>query len=212
MTRLAAAEAYRLWAPEYDATPNPLLALEERLIGETLRRSAHGLVLDVGCGTGRWGRLLPGCRYFGVDLCPQMLRGPRCAAGDALALPVVDAAADITVCSFVLGYVEEVDGALREWARVTRPGGTLVVSDLHPEAGWSRTFRLGGDVYEIEHRAHATQGVLLAAACAGLHLRHEFFAPFGEAERPVFRAAGREDLLERAGGTPAVWAGIWVRP
>ena len=96
MTRLEPAEAYRLWAPEYDATPNPLLALEERAIGGMLRRAASGLVLDVGCGTGRWERVLRPGRYFGVDMCPQMLRGTRCAAGDALALPVADEAADLT--------------------------------------------------------------------------------------------------------------------
>ena len=212
MIRLEHAEAYRLWAPEYDSTPNPLLALEERVIGGMLRRAASGLVLDVGCGTGRWERVLRPARYFGVDMCPQMLRGTRCAAGDALTIPVADAAAGLTICSFILGYVQELDAALKEWARVTRRGGTLAISDLHPDSGWSRSFRLGSEVYEIEHRVHAAQYVLDAASRAGLRLQHELAVPFGEAERPVFRAAGREDLLERVSGTPAVWAAVWVRP
>src|SRR5580698_4958341 len=34
-------EAYRLWAPEYDSTPNPLLSLEQRFLWP-LTRSAQG--------------------------------------------------------------------------------------------------------------------------------------------------------------------------
>ncbi len=292
MTQLAAAEAYRLWAPEYDATPNPLLALEERLLRDELRRAVRGLVLDVGCGTGRWGRLLEGCRYFGVDRCAEMLRGnsgagfslrrasarqsgsgteipsrlkpaplesssdleacsgmgqdagvghalgchpseartsrrvkrggrheclPHFApshfvAGNALALPVRDGAAALTISSFVLAYIDSPEAALAEWARVTRRGGMIVVSDMHPDAGWSRTFRSGDEVHEIEHHRHAAGAVLEAAARVGLRLEREITAGFGEEERPVFRAAGREDLLERARGTPALWAAFWIRP
>ena len=46
---LSSSAAYRLWAPYYDTVPNPLLALEERLVGELLPPSGFRTVIDVGC-------------------------------------------------------------------------------------------------------------------------------------------------------------------
>src|SRR5207249_10835747 len=53
---ISAATAHSLWAETYDRDPNPLLALEERIIGPLLPPfEANGmLALDVACGTGRW--------------------------------------------------------------------------------------------------------------------------------------------------------------
>jgi ubiquinone/menaquinone biosynthesis C-methylase UbiE len=46
------------------------------------------------------------------------------------------------LCALAIEYVDERVGALRELHRVLRPGGTLVLSRLHPTAEW---LRHGGD-------------------------------------------------------------------
>ena len=212
MIRVAAAEAYRIWAPEYDATPNPLLAVEQRMLADAVRGLARGLLLDVGCGTGRWARLARAARYAGVDLCREMIARRDCAVGSAAALPVRDSVAQVTLCSFVLGYVAEVEPVFAEFARVTAPGGSVVVSDLHPGSGWSRTFRRDGATYAIDHTPHPVGRVRAAAAAAGLRLASEHETAFAETERHLFVQAGREDLFARAAGVPAVWAAIWMRP
>jgi demethylmenaquinone methyltransferase/2-methoxy-6-polyprenyl-1,4-benzoquinol methylase len=51
-------------------------------------------------------------------------------AGDAMALPLADASVDGVVISFGLRNVADPDAALREFRRVTRPGGTLVVCEF----------------------------------------------------------------------------------
>ena len=51
-------------------------------------------------------------------------------AGDALALPFADGAFDAVTISFGLRNVADVDAALRELARVTKPGGRLVVCEF----------------------------------------------------------------------------------
>jgi ubiquinone/menaquinone biosynthesis C-methylase UbiE len=93
-----------------------------------------GRVLEVGCGTGLiLGRLAPeaACAY-GVDLSPNMLQGARdrglsVALGSATSLPFPDDSFDL-VCSFkVLAHVPDIEKALREIARVTRPGGRMVL-------------------------------------------------------------------------------------
>src|SRR5690606_16384103 len=51
-------------------------------------------------------------------------------AADALALPFADASFDAVTISFGLRNIVDTDGALREMARVTRPGGRLVVCEF----------------------------------------------------------------------------------
>ncbi|GFJ90143.1 hypothetical protein Prum_037850 [Phytohabitans rumicis] len=54
-------------------------------------------------------------------------------AGDALRLPFADETFDAVTISFALRNVVDLDAALRELARVTRPGGRLVVCEFsHP--------------------------------------------------------------------------------
>ena len=56
-------------------------------------------------------------------------------AGDALALPFADATFDAVTISFGLRNIVDTEAALREMARVTRPGGRLVVCEFsHPVA------------------------------------------------------------------------------
>lgn len=91
-------------------------------------------VLEAGCGTGlllsRIERVAS--EAIGVDLSAGMLarardRGLTVVQASVEALPFDDASFD-TVCSFkVLAHVPDIDRALSELARVTRPGGHLVL-------------------------------------------------------------------------------------
>jgi len=91
-------------------------------------------VLEVGCGTGLiLSRIAPWAESaVGIDLSPGMLsharrRGLDVHHGSATELPFEDASFD-TVCSFkVLAHVEPIELALREAARVVRPGGHVVI-------------------------------------------------------------------------------------
>lgn len=90
-------------------------------------------LLEVGCGTGlllaRFARFAR--RAQGVDLSPGMLsraraRGLDVREGSVTDLPFDDASFDV-VCSFkVLAHVEEIERALSEMFRVTRPGGVVI--------------------------------------------------------------------------------------
>ena len=74
---------------------------------------------------------------MGADLSLGMLYAGKRArpevpllAGDALRLPFADASFDAVTISFALRNVNDTDAALRELARVTRPGGRLVVCEF----------------------------------------------------------------------------------
>ncbi|MDG4827981.1 demethylmenaquinone methyltransferase [Solwaraspora sp. WMMD1047] len=130
-------------ASRYDLT-NTVLSFGRDRSWRRATRAALGLlpgerVLDVGAGTGVSTEELAGSGAYavGMDLSIGMLRAGRRArpevpllAGDALRLPFPDAAFDAVTISFALRNVVDPVAALREMARVTRPGGRLVVCEF----------------------------------------------------------------------------------
>lgn len=97
-------------------------------------------VLDLAAGTGvstrelsRSGAYVVACDFSVGMLAAGRDRGVPMAAGDALSLPFGDAVFDAVTLSFGLRNVADVDAALRDMLRVTRPGGHLVICEVsHP--------------------------------------------------------------------------------
>jgi SAM-dependent methyltransferase len=203
---VAAHEGYRLWAPMYDRDPNPLLALEMRILRELIGPLNKKLFLDAGAGTGRWMKHAhaAGARTFGIDLSPEMLAlaSGSLVRGDIRRLPFTDSSFDLAMCSMTAGYLPCLSDLLSELARVARQ---VIVSDLHPaavEAGWTRSFRSDGTKYELEHHCHSVSD-----------LGPDWFieATFGEPERHIFESAGKLDFFESSGHVPAIYAACWTR-
>jgi ubiquinone/menaquinone biosynthesis C-methylase UbiE len=218
--RISSLEAHSIWAASYDTTPNPLLALERRVLQDLLRVATAMRVVDVACGTGRWAAWFQerGATVVGIDACMEMLaRAPaplrgRFALARAEDLPLACDIADLTLCSFAAGYFFGLDRAIAEMARMTRSGGSVVIADLHPAAvatGWNRSFRAAGRIYELEHCGYLVADFIGAAEKAGLHLAAEIHAHFGEPERPFFEMAGRPERFAQVTDVPAIWVGSW---
>jgi ubiquinone/menaquinone biosynthesis C-methylase UbiE len=99
------------------------------------------LTLDVGCGEGRVARDLKarGHRVVAFDGSPTLVAA-ACAEdphgeyilGDAVALPIADAAADLVVSFMALHDVDDVDAAVAECARTLSVGGRLCAAIVHP--------------------------------------------------------------------------------
>jgi ubiquinone/menaquinone biosynthesis C-methylase UbiE len=219
--RVSVAEGYDLWAPTYDRDPNPLLALEERALQSLLPDLQGKQVLDVACGTGRWlERLLgAGARSgAGADFSPAMLRAGMSKAGlrgrlaraDCLALPFRSGVADLLFCSFALGHINDLVSVAREFARVTKPGADVFITDLHPEGyarGWRIGFRYRSESFEIGASVHSIREVREAFGSAGFELVRLIEPHLDEPEKPIFERAGRFNLFHRVRHIPAVL--IW---
>ena len=171
--------AYQLWAKSYPPRPhNPLMELEHASVLAMLPEVLGRIVLDAGCGSGRYLRELGdrGARVIGIDLSPAMLeraRGmtTRVARADIRALPFDGMAFDLVVCGLALGDVAALELALTEIARVLRRGGRVIYSVVHPAgkaAGWSRTFESDGRTLAIDGHWHSLDRHREACAAAGL--------------------------------------------
>lgn len=141
------AGGYTAWAPSYDG-PNPAIEAEEPVVREMLRQLPVGRALDAGCGTGRHAGFLAslGHETIGVDATPAMLEVARERFPDAEfreghleALPLDGGSVDLVISSLAACHAPDLAAVLDELARVTRPGGTVIVSDPHP-----MTVQLGG--------------------------------------------------------------------
>jgi arsenite methyltransferase len=124
--------------------------LTARLI-DALGAGPGACVADVACGSGASALQAAeqaGCEVVGIDLAPANVEIARAAAaaagladrarfvlGDAEALPLDDASADGVLCECALCTFPDKPAAVREIARVLRPGGVLALSDMIAEPG-----------------------------------------------------------------------------
>lgn len=117
-------------------------ALVDRLEADLVIEHARGArVLEVGCGTGLVLSKIASVagHAVGVDLSRGMIekaraRGLTVVRGSATALPFLDDSFDVVYSFKVLAHVPAIEAALAEIARVTRPGGIMLLEFYNP---WS---------------------------------------------------------------------------
>lgn len=134
------------------------------------------LALDVGCGTGRAlpalsAAVAPTGRVIGLDITPDMLAEARAAGrddraglvlGDARRLPIADGTADAVFAAGLVQHLPDPGAGLAELARVTRPGGRLII--FHPSGRAALAARHGRTVRPDEPLNEDNLRRLLAAA------------------------------------------------
>ncbi|MCX5041725.1 demethylmenaquinone methyltransferase [Aldersonia sp. NBC_00410] len=128
-------------AKRYDITNTVISMGQDRYWRHATRKAldpkSGERVLDLAAGTGVSTVELrkSGAWCVATDFSKGMLaagrsRGVPMVAGDAMALPFADAVFDAVTISFGLRNVFDFEAGLREMARVTKPGGRLVVCEF----------------------------------------------------------------------------------
>jgi ubiquinone/menaquinone biosynthesis C-methylase UbiE len=112
-----------------------------------------GNILDVGCGPGLTidHFVSRGFQFYGVDIAPEMIRECEAAfasvpaahfsVGRIEAMEFPDAMFDVVLSLGVVEYIEDDAAAVREMARVAKPGGAVIVSlpnRVSPYRLWDR--------------------------------------------------------------------------
>jgi len=126
---------------------------KKELLGHIKDRIPHdGIALDLASGTGDLsfavGRLVPHGAIIGIDASPEMVRLARARkqtdgtpnvdfqVGDMMALEAPDASVDAVTIGYGLRNVPDFRGALRQIARVLKPGGILANLDFARPRNW----------------------------------------------------------------------------
>lgn len=174
---------YDRWAEIYDSMPNPLIDLEEPAVHAMLDRVPAGVAVDVACGTGRHASYLAqrGHRVIAVDSSEAMLARARervpqaeLRKGSLLRLPVEDATADLVTCALALTHFKNLGPPIKELGRIAKPGGHVVISDVHPFAVATSAhafFRTAeGTRAVIKNHVHWPSAYVRAFNAAGLHV------------------------------------------
>jgi len=128
----------------YPSTIDPRI-FHVKLILEHLGDVSGGRVADIGCGKGRFARLVkernPGATVIGVDLAEAMLRhlpsGVEGVAASMTALPVATASCAGVYATESLEHAIDIPGAVAELCRIVKPGGRIAIIDKNAEA-WGR--------------------------------------------------------------------------
>lgn len=147
-----------LWHATITTGDNIRLIVQLPLLREMLRECGpakarplrpYRRALDAGCGSGMYTKrvLLPvaekvcavdvevdSARRMAARLRPDEQERLEIIPASLCGLPFADASFDAVLCSEVLEHIEDDRAALRELARVTQPGGTVVITVPHPPA------------------------------------------------------------------------------
>ncbi len=169
-------------------------------------------MLDLACGTGdiTWLAARGGAQVVGLDITPRMIELARAKAaaapdarerarplflvGDMCALPVPDASFDIVTTGYGLRNVPDLPLAIREVARVLKPGGLFLSLDFNRPS--NRVVRMA---------YHAYLSVVGSALGWALHRDPDTYRYIPESIRAYPGAPAVVDLLHASGFSSARW-------
>lgn len=202
------ARGYSRSASEYDALAGQLYVNGIRRLLPRLRVRRGAAVLDVGSGTGI--NLIEAARWFaparllcGIDIAPGMVAVAQAktsrlgipaqfAVGDAEQLPYPDGLFDLVICNSVFHWFHDRPKAMREMARVLRPGGQLALI-CASQPSFNEWFHFmdaimgqvtGGRAKSTVPNLPGAQEIAAYAGAAGLMINYM--------QNPVFRDMVRE--------------------
>lgn len=142
-------------AGEWDDVRQSLFGSTFTLRGLLALLPSHWVVADVGCGTGNGAELVaPYVReVIAVDQSKPMLdaarkrlggaRNVRFVHGPIEAIPLPDASVDAAMCLMVLHHVPEPVDAIKQIARILRPGGVALIVDMFDHDRTEYRHRMG---------------------------------------------------------------------
>jgi SAM-dependent methyltransferase len=234
----ATEDAYRQWAAGYDDPQNGLLEMDLSFVDGVLDDLPTGTAVDTACGTGRLASRMTvrGHQVLGFDNSAEMLEQAKrkvpavqFGVADMADLPLEDGTVDLVTNALALTHVADLQPVFAEWARVLRPGGSAIISDVHPDLVFlgsvPKAAGADGQPQQAACHRHTVADYLRAALATGFRVRAfdelprskpASTAPLPEPVREIgpwrewpWSLLGWAPEATRAGRSPRCWYGIW---
>ena len=181
---LSPQSAYDEWADHYDEA-DPSTLLDQPFLLSEIRAFEGCRILDLGCGTGRYLRLVGrGSSIVGVDLSRGMLaRARRQTSADIAArwvqasvecLPFPARTFDRVISGLVVDHVQDLRRFFHGIGETLKPEGRAIVTAVHPDmqrrTGPTVRFTAAGREYRTHGTIHEIRDILAAVQQAGLSI------------------------------------------
>lgn len=206
---LSSLAAYKQWSKQYPPyAHNALMKAEEVAMKQLFPSLAGQIVLDLACGSGRYGLIASAAGAVtpvGFDNSAPMLQQnpmPLKALSTTEKIPLASASVDVVLCGLALGHLKHLDASLSEISRVLKHKGCALVSDFHPFIflnGQQRTFTTAdGRSFAVEHYVHLYSDYHRAAQNASLQVDAVLEPRLGQTQGVRFADASTQQ------GTPII--------
>ncbi len=173
---------YDLWAPIYDAYPNPTVALDDLCFPSYWQHLKFKNILEIGCGTGRHTHRIQnnGNKVTAIDLSSEMLRIARTKLksgavefieGDFMKLNHLrENNFDAVISSLVIEHIACLDEFFLKVNKILKIGGEVYLSEVHPARaadGKTAHFKMSKDEIYLTSFRHEESQIAHHAANAG---------------------------------------------
>ena len=198
-----------------------MLALDERICSDLFTCVAlrGRVVADIGCGTGRhWAKILSyrPARLVGYDVSSGMLdilqkKYPQAETylfQGGLLSELPTGSVDVVLSTLTAAHIPDIVGALKEWTRILKPGGEMIITDYHPAAlarGGQRTFRAGDTVIAIRNHIYPIKKIRAITAKLGLREISVVEKHVDETTRPYYEKQQALATYQRFQGVPIIY-------
>ena len=215
-------QAYNRWADSYDSQPdNLMLALDEELFSTLLNDFdiRNTVIADIGCGTGRhWKKIYEQspAKLIGYDVSEGMLgmlrnKFPQAEThrqtGNQL-VALKSNSCDLVISTLTIAHISKAEEAIKEWCRVLKPGGHLIITDYHPaalEKGAKRTFTSEGKTVAIVNHIHPIKKITAIAKQLQLIELRLIEKCIDETMKPFYEKQQASQLFELWKGVPIIY-------
>jgi ubiquinone/menaquinone biosynthesis C-methylase UbiE len=215
-------DAYNLWANCYDNQPgNLILDLDEEIVSGMLEEINLGgkTVADIGCGTGRhWPKIISKgpSRLVGYDVSEGMLKKlqqkfpyPETYLLKGTDLPnLEDNSCALVFSTLTIAHIKDIPASLKEWNRVLKANGEMIITDYHPVAlqnGSKRTFRHNNKTIAVRNFIHSIDEIRRIAGQLSLVEIRFTERMIDEAIKEYYEAQNALHLYEKFKGTPVIY-------
>lgn len=222
------ADAYNIWSQYYDTQPDNLMLDQDEAIFTTLFAKVdipNKVIADIGCGTGRhWKKIYAKhpARVIGYDVSEGMLKALKNKYPEAETYQIKtnrldlleNGSCDILISNLAIAHIEDLEGALKEWSRVLKADGHIIITDYHPDTlskGGNRTFRHNGKLIAVRNYIHPIAKIMDITSKLNFKIVDFTERKIDDTVKHYYEKQGAIKVFERFKGTSIIYGAHLTR-